>query len=85
MASSVLAVITKPEAIRKILDHLGIPSEAPRRTAASPPPQAKLERARSRFGTGREASDLCHAHPHFSFLKHERILSNSGYRPFDLK
>jgi len=28
----------KPEAIRKILDHLGIPSEAPRRTAARSPP-----------------------------------------------
>jgi hypothetical protein len=38
----ILAAITKPEAIRKILDHLGIPSEAPRRTAARPPPQAEL-------------------------------------------
>ena len=38
----ILAVITKPEAIRKILDHLGIPSEPPRRTAARPPPQAEL-------------------------------------------
>jgi hypothetical protein len=36
------AAITKPEAIRKILDHLGIPSEAPRRTEARPPPQAEL-------------------------------------------
>ena len=32
----ILAAITKPEAIRKILDHLGIPSEAPRCTAARP-------------------------------------------------
>ena len=32
----------KPEAIRKILDHLGIPSEAPRRTAARSPPQGEL-------------------------------------------
>jgi hypothetical protein len=31
-----LVAITKPEAIRKILGHLGIPSEAPRRTAARP-------------------------------------------------
>jgi hypothetical protein len=38
----ILAAITKPEAIRKILDHLGIPSEAPRRTAARPPPRAEL-------------------------------------------
>jgi hypothetical protein len=39
---TVLAAITKPEAIRKILAHLGIPSEAPARTAARPPPQAEL-------------------------------------------
>jgi hypothetical protein len=38
----ILAAITKPEAIRRILDHLGIPSEPPRRTAARPPPQAEL-------------------------------------------
>jgi len=38
----ILAAITKPEAIRTILDHLGIASEAPRRTAARPPPQAEL-------------------------------------------
>ena len=38
----ILAVITKPDAIRKILDHLGIPSEAPRRPAAHPPPQAEF-------------------------------------------
>jgi hypothetical protein len=36
----ILAAITELDAIRKILDHLGIPSEAPRRTAARPPPQA---------------------------------------------
>ena len=38
----ILAAITKPDAIRKILDHLGIPSEAPRRPAAHPPPQAEF-------------------------------------------
>jgi hypothetical protein len=38
----ILAAITEPEAIRKILDHLGIPSEAPRRAAARPPPQAEF-------------------------------------------
>ena len=37
-----LAAITKPDAIRKLLDHLGISSEAPRRTTARPPPQAEL-------------------------------------------
>jgi hypothetical protein len=37
-----LAAITKTDAIRKILDHLGIASEAPRRTSARPPPQAEL-------------------------------------------
>ena len=38
----ILAAITGPDAIRKILDHLGIPSEAPRRTTARPPPQCEL-------------------------------------------
>jgi hypothetical protein len=38
----ILAAVTKPDAIRKILDHLGIPSEAPLRTRARPPPQAEL-------------------------------------------
>jgi hypothetical protein len=38
----ILAAITRPDAKRKILDHLAIPSEAPRRAAARPPPQAEL-------------------------------------------
>jgi hypothetical protein len=38
----ILAAIIKPEAIRKILDHLGIPSEAPHRTSVRPPPQPEL-------------------------------------------
>jgi hypothetical protein len=37
----ILAAITEPDAIRKILDDLGIPSVAPRRTAARPPPQTE--------------------------------------------
>jgi hypothetical protein len=41
----ILAAITKPDAICKILDNLGIPSEAPARTAARPPPQAELSGA----------------------------------------
>jgi hypothetical protein len=40
----ILAAVTKPDAIRKILDHLEIPSEAPRRTRARPPPQTELSR-----------------------------------------
>jgi hypothetical protein len=38
----ILAVITDAAAIRKILVHLDISSEAPRRTPARPPPQAEL-------------------------------------------
>jgi hypothetical protein len=41
----VLAAITEPDVIRKILDHLGIPNEAPRRAAARPPPQVDLSGA----------------------------------------
>ena len=39
---TILAAITNPEAIRKILDHLGISSEAPHGAGARPPPQADL-------------------------------------------
>jgi hypothetical protein len=38
----ILAAITRPDAVRRILDHPGIPSEAPRLTSARPPPQAEL-------------------------------------------
>jgi hypothetical protein len=38
----ILAVITKADSVRAILDHLGIPSEAPRRHPARPPPQTEL-------------------------------------------
>ena len=38
----IVAAITKPDAIRRILDRLEIPSEAPRRASARPPPQADL-------------------------------------------
>jgi len=41
----ILAAIIKPDAICKILEHLGIPSEAPALTAARPPPQAELSGA----------------------------------------
>jgi hypothetical protein len=32
-----------------------------------------------------ESTDLCHAHPHFSLLKHEWIFGNSSHRSIDLK
>ena len=38
----ILAVITRADSVRAILDHLGIPSEAPRRHPARPPPQTEL-------------------------------------------
>jgi len=38
----ILAVITESSAIRKILDHLGISTEAPSRALARPPPQAEF-------------------------------------------
>jgi hypothetical protein len=38
----ILAAVTRPDAIRKILDRLGIPSAPPRRATARPPPQAEL-------------------------------------------
>jgi hypothetical protein len=38
----ILAAIIESQAIRKILDHLGIPSEAPHRVAARPPPQTEF-------------------------------------------
>ena len=37
----ILALITKADSVRAILDHLGIPSEAPRRHPARPPPQTE--------------------------------------------
>jgi hypothetical protein len=40
--ATLVVYYAKPDAIRKNLDHLGIPSEPPRLTAAQPPPQAEL-------------------------------------------
>ena len=36
------AVITGPDSVREILDHLGIPSAAPPRHPARPPPQTEF-------------------------------------------
>lgn len=37
-----IAVVTKTEAVRRVLTHLGLPAEAPAIHAARPPPQAAL-------------------------------------------
>ena len=38
----ILAVVTKPASVRRILDHLGLPGAAPRLQAARSPPQMEL-------------------------------------------
>jgi hypothetical protein len=39
---TILAAVTPPASVRRVLDHLGLPSEAPRLRAAPPPPQLDL-------------------------------------------
>jgi hypothetical protein len=39
----ILAVVTAPTTVRRILKHLGLPTEAPQLHAARPPPQMELE------------------------------------------
>ncbi len=39
----VLACITKGPAIRRILEALGLPADAPRASPARPPPQRRFE------------------------------------------
>jgi hypothetical protein len=41
----ILAVVTAPASVRRILKHLGLPTEAPLLHAARPPPQMELEEA----------------------------------------
>ena len=41
----ILAVVTAPASVRRILKHLGLPPEAPQLHAARPPPQTELEEA----------------------------------------
>ena len=45
----ILAAVVAPASVRRILNHLGLPSEAPRLQDARPPPQLELadEEARS--------------------------------------
>jgi hypothetical protein len=38
----ILAAVTAPASVRRILDHLGLPSEVPRLQQARPPPQLQL-------------------------------------------
>ena len=38
----ILAAVTAPASVRRILNHLDLPSEAPRLQAAHPPPQLEL-------------------------------------------
>jgi hypothetical protein len=41
----ILAVVTAPASVHRILKHLGLPTEAPLLHAARPPPQMELEEA----------------------------------------
>ena len=42
----ILAAVTASASVRRILEHLGLPSEAPRLQAARPPPQLELAEGR---------------------------------------
>ena len=52
----IIAAVTKPASMRRILEHLGLPSEAPELHPARPAPQLEMERAPA------EAEDF-HADP----------------------
>ena len=41
----IIAALTRPASVRRILTHLGLPSEAPQPHPARPPPQIQMERA----------------------------------------
>ena len=41
----IVAVVTAPANVRRILKYLGLPTEAPQLHAARPPPQTELEEA----------------------------------------
>jgi hypothetical protein len=41
----ILAVVTKTTSVRRFLEGMGLPSEAPRANAARPPPQVELGEA----------------------------------------
>lgn len=53
---TILAAVTAPASVRRVLDHLGLPSEAPRLWAARPPPQREL-------AAGREPPDDFYPNP----------------------
>jgi hypothetical protein len=46
----VLAAVTKPASVRRILNHLGLPSEAPRLRIARPPPRPDLADGEAQSG-----------------------------------
>ena len=52
----ILAAVTEPASVRRILESLGLPVEAPRLRAARPPPQTEL-------GDDRGPSDDCYVDP----------------------
>jgi hypothetical protein len=52
----IIAAVTRPASVRRILDHLGLPSEVPELHPGRPPPQLEMERASA------EAEDF-HADP----------------------
>jgi hypothetical protein len=43
---TVVAAVTAPASVRRVLAHLGLPSEAPRLRAARPPPQMEVAEGR---------------------------------------
>jgi hypothetical protein len=57
----VIAFITEAAAVRRILDHLGLPSTVPRLAPARDPPQMEFDS----FGSGLDAFD---AGPHEELL-----------------
>ena len=42
---TIIAAVTRPASVRRILEHLGLPSEAPELHPARPPPQIQMEQA----------------------------------------
>ena len=52
----IIAAVTEPASVRRVLQSLGLPCEAPRLRSARPPPQAE-------FGDERTQSDDVYADP----------------------
>jgi|GEM_PF-5362612 len=56
----IIAAVTRPASVRRILEHLGLPSEASELHPGQPPPEMEMERERERALA--EAED-CYADP----------------------